>query len=59
LIGARGRGNYTEACRFLKKVRQLYNKLGEDDQWTRYPTQLREKHRNLRALHEEMAKAHL
>jgi uncharacterized Zn finger protein len=59
LINQRGRGNYAAACGYLKKVRALHKKLGEEDDWTRYLTRLREKHRGLRALQEEMTKARL
>lgn len=35
----------------------LYEKLGEQEAWTRYLTALREQNRNLRALQEELANA--
>lgn len=59
LIDQRGRGNYAAACQFLRKVRQLHRRLGEEDVWTRYVTRLREQHRGLRALQEELTKARL
>jgi uncharacterized Zn finger protein len=59
LIQQRGRANYAEACRYLKKVRQLYKTLGEEQDWARYLTRLREDNQSLRALHEELTKAHL
>ena len=57
LIGLRGRQNYEEACKYLAKMHALYEKLGEQEAWTRYLTALREQNRNLRALKEELANA--
>lgn len=59
LIGQRGRGSYQQACQYLLKVRDLYKKLGEDEKWTGYLTNLRDKNRMLRALKEELQKAGL
>jgi hypothetical protein len=59
LINQRGRGSYAAACRLLKKVRELHKKLGEEEAWRRYVSKLREQHRGLRALQEEMTKAGL
>jgi uncharacterized Zn finger protein/catechol 2,3-dioxygenase-like lactoylglutathione lyase family enzyme len=59
LITLRGRQNYQEACKYLAKMRALYEKLGEGQTWTSYMTALREQNRNLRALKEELANAGL
>jgi uncharacterized Zn finger protein len=59
LIESRGRGNYQEACRDLKKVRQLYERLGEREEWDRYVDRLRQTHRALRAFQEELQAAKL
>ena len=59
LIAQRGRQNYQEACKYLAKMRTLYEKLGESEVWTSYITTLREQNRNLRALKEELANARL
>lgn len=59
LIAQRGRDRYREACRFLKKVRTLYEQLGESQEWTRYLTRLREDNHTLRALRQELAAAKL
>jgi catechol 2,3-dioxygenase-like lactoylglutathione lyase family enzyme len=59
LIALRGRQNYQEACKYLAKMRALYEKLGEGEAWTTYMTALREQNRNLRALKEELAAAKL
>lgn len=55
LIAQKQRKYYQEASNYLVKVRALYEKLGENEEWTRYITALREKNRNLRALKEELA----
>ncbi len=59
LIALRQRKHYHEACKYLAKVRALYEKLGENEEWTSYITELRERHHTLRALKEEMEKAKL
>ena len=59
LIAMRGRENYQAACKYLAKMRALYEKLGEKEAWTSYITALREQNRNLRALKEELAAAKL
>lgn len=59
LINQRNRGSYQEACKYLRKVRDLYQKLDEEELWARYVAKLREQHRSLRALQEELTKAKL
>ena len=59
LIALRDRKNYQAACKYLAKMRALYEKLGESEAWTSYITALREQNRNLRALKEELANAGL
>jgi catechol 2,3-dioxygenase-like lactoylglutathione lyase family enzyme len=59
LIALRQRKHYHEACKYLAKVRTLYEKLGENQEWTSYITALRERHHTLRALKEEIEKAGL
>ena len=54
-IDQRSRPNYQQACQYVLRIRELYHQLGEDEQWTTYLTDLRNKHRPLRALKEEMA----
>lgn len=58
-IAGRNRESYRQACIYLVKVRDLYDGLDEYEQWERYLAGLREKHRTLRALKEEMAAAGL
>ena len=59
LIDARGRENYQQACQHLLRMRDLQRKLGEDDVWERYLSDLRDRTRSLRALKEELAAAGL
>ncbi len=58
-IGWRDRGNYQIACQYLACIRRLYQKLGSNDGWNTYIAALRERHRNLPALRDELAKARL
>lgn len=59
IISARDRGAYSEASKYLVRVRALYQKLGEDAVWTQYLTKLKEETKAMRAFKEEMAKANL
>ncbi|CCF84321.1 SWIM zinc finger family protein [Nitrolancea hollandica] len=59
LIAQRGRENYRQACDLLRRVRRLYQRLGENETWTCYIAELREQNRTLRALKEELAAAEL
>ncbi len=59
LIAQRSRPYYQEACKLLKRVRALHERLGEMDVWTSYAARLRDTNRMLRALKEEMAAAGL
>ncbi|MFL5663813.1 MAG: SWIM zinc finger domain-containing protein [Ktedonobacteraceae bacterium] len=59
LIEGRGRGNYNQACEYLKDVRSIYQKLGKQDLWANYIAELRERNKNLPALKDEMVKAKL
>lgn len=57
LITERGRGNYQVACRYLVKIRSLYEKLDEPEQWTNYIASLRKLHSRLSTLKKELAVA--
>ena len=59
LIEARGRDNYQRACTYLTKVRDIYRQLAEEPAWTDYIAQLRERHRRLPALKEELSNSGL
>ncbi|MBN1582631.1 MAG: hypothetical protein JXA89_18115 [Anaerolineae bacterium] len=59
LIDARGRGNYTEAAGYLKRVRELYHTLGKQETWQQFIADLRSRERRLRALKEELNRAGL
>ena len=59
LIEARGRERYQEACIHLTKVRALYRQMSQESAWTDFMAELRERHRRLRALQDELSKAGL
>ena len=59
LIAARGRDNYRRACEHLLQVRDLYRQMSQEPEWTRYIAELRERHRRLPALTDELSKARL
>ena len=58
-IAARGRANYQVAASYLLQVRDLHHRLGEEVTWETYIVRLREEHRRLRALQDELNKAGL
>ena len=58
-IEARGRKRYQEACVYLTKVRDLYRQMSQEPAWTDFMAELRERHRRLRALQDELNKAGL
>jgi len=59
LITGRGRSNYQVACRYLVKIRALYEKLDEVGQWTTYISWLRQRHNRLSTLKQEFEAAGL
>jgi hypothetical protein len=59
LIKEHGRTNYQVACSYLVKIRSLYEKLDETEQWTTYIVGLRKQHSRLRTLKEELTAAGL
>ena len=59
LIEARGRENYQLACEHLNKVRDLYRQLSQETAWADFIAGLRERHRRLPALKEELSNAGL
>jgi uncharacterized Zn finger protein len=59
LIEMRGRGNYFAAAEYLVKVRNLYNKLSEEKSWEVLIADLRERHKRLPALQDELNQAGL
>ncbi len=54
LITQRGRDNYRAACGLFKKARDLLVRGGQEVIWVRYVSRVRERHRLLRALQEEL-----
>jgi len=59
LIKEHGRANYQVACSYLVKIRSLYEKLDETEEWTTYIAWLRKRHSRLSTLKEELAAAGL
>jgi uncharacterized Zn finger protein len=59
LIGARGRGNYAEAAKYLHRVKNLYGKLGEGDKWIETIRAVRDQKPRLPALLDELRQAGL
>ncbi len=58
-IALRGRENYRIAADYLRRVRDLHQRLGETAGWETYIAHLRQEHRRLRALQDELNKAGL
>ena len=59
LIAQRGRENYAQAADYLRSVRDAYLRLGEPHTWQALIANLREQHRNLPALKDELNQAGL
>lgn len=61
IIGQRSRAEYRDACRYLVRVRKLYQRLGTDAvaEWKKYLEKVREATKPLRAFREEMVRARL
>jgi uncharacterized Zn finger protein len=59
LIKEHGRSNYQVACSYLVKIRSLYEKLDETEQWTNYMDWLRKRHSRLYTLKQELIAASL
>jgi uncharacterized Zn finger protein len=59
LIAGRGRSNYQVACSYLVKIRSLYEKLDETEEWTTYIAWLRKRHSRLATLKEALTAAGL
>ncbi|GHO79921.1 hypothetical protein KSD_76920 [Ktedonobacter sp. SOSP1-85] len=56
LIDGRGRENYQQATGYLTRIKRLYQKQGQEAEWERYITNLRNSNKSLRALKEELDK---
>jgi uncharacterized Zn finger protein len=59
LIAAQGRERYATAAEYLARVRDLYVRQGQQAEWQRLIASLREQHKRLRALKDELSKAGL
>lgn len=58
-IDQRSRPSYQQAVRLLTQMRDLYERLGHQQEWNTYLVDLRERNTRLRALKEEMERAGL
>jgi hypothetical protein len=58
-ISRKNRPAYIEAITHLKRIKSLYERLGEETAWKTLSGDLRAKHRTLRAFQEELTKAKL
>ena len=59
LIAAQGRERYATAAEYLARVRDLYARQGQQAEWQRLIASLRDQHKRLRALRDELSKAGL
>jgi uncharacterized Zn finger protein len=59
LIEQRGRGNYQIAVGYLRRARDLFSVTQRSDEWQKIIADLRQRHRNLPALQDELRKAGL
>jgi uncharacterized Zn finger protein len=59
LIGRRGRENYAQAADYLRLVQAIYLRIGESRSWQAQIANLREQHRNLPALKDELKRVGL
>jgi len=57
LIAEKSRKSYQGACTHLGEVKSLYTGLGEHEIWANYISSLRQQHKHLPALKDEMMKA--
>jgi len=59
LIGGRNRPAYEQATRVLLRIRTLYEKLGMNENWTRYLMKLREQSKTLKVFRDILSAAGL
>ncbi|HLF03122.1 MAG TPA: hypothetical protein VI547_14160, partial [Anaerolineales bacterium] len=59
LIGQKSRQNYAEAARYLRRARDLFTASKRAAEWQTFIADLRERHRGLPALQDELNKAKL
>lgn len=59
LIKLRGRDYYAQAARYLGQMREIYRFIKDESAWTALITSVRQEHRQLRALREELDRAKL
>lgn len=56
-ISGRNRNTYKQAAQYMKNIRDICRSLDADEEWQAYISGLREEHKRLRALQDEMDKA--
>lgn len=59
LIRQQGRANYATAARYLTRMRDIYQRLGQPEPWRALIAATREQNKRLRALQEELTSAGL
>ncbi|MGM0556818.1 MAG: SWIM zinc finger family protein [Myxococcota bacterium] len=59
LIADRGRGNYKRACKYFRRIHDLYDGQDRLDEWDELADWLFDQHNRLRAFKDEMRKAGL
>jgi len=59
LIAQQGRKNYAAAAVHLRRARDLFSNIKRSDEWQTTIADLRQRHRNLPALQDELRKAGL
>lgn len=59
LIARQGRPNYAEAAQLLLRMREIYRRQNNEPAWSHMISSLREHHRRLRALQEEIDRVRL
>lgn len=58
-INGRNRESYRSAAGYLSRIRKLYQQLDEENNWRQLITKIRQGHKNLPALQDELNKAKL
>ena len=58
-INGRNRESYRNAAGYLSRIRKLYQALNEENNWRQLITKIRQEHKNLPALQDELKKAGL
>lgn len=59
LIKQQGRSNYIDAATHLRRIHDMYERMGEQSEWRQLIANLRTEHKRLPALQQELTKAGL